>query len=151
MYDFGRLFDFARSFTVKMRTVSGKVYTFKQYKNGAIEVIQAGTTLLKPRRYYAANSKDALAVLLRTSKPGAASGKSAGGHGGKAGGRKGNPGILPSSEVTTDQAVTDVTTASGGTDITVEPMSPWWYAAGAAVGTGLLYVGYQAMSRRRKE
>ena len=144
MYDFGRLFDFARSFTVKMRTVSGKVYTFKQYKNGAIEVIQAGSTLLKPRRYYAANSKDALAVLLRTSKPGAAAGRSAGG-------RKGSPGILPSSEVTTDQAVTDVTTASGGTDITVQPMSPWWYAAGAAVGTGLLYVGYQAMSRKRKE
>ena len=143
MYDFGRLFDFARSFTVKMRTVGGKVYTFKQYKNGAIEVIQAGTTVLKPRRYYAANSKDALAILLRTSKPGGGAGRVAG--------RKGSPGITPSSEVTTDQAVNDVTTASGGTDITVQPMSPWWYAAGAAVGTGLLYVGYRALSRKRKE
>jgi hypothetical protein len=143
MYDFGRLFDFARSFTVKMRTVGGKVYTFKQYKNGAIEVIQAGSTVLKPRRYYAANSKDALAILLRTSKPGSSAGRVAG--------RKGSPGIIPSSEVTTDQAVTDVTTASGGTDITVQPMSPWWYAAGAAVGTGLLYVGYRALSRKRKE
>jgi hypothetical protein len=143
MYDFGRLFDFARSFTVKMRTVGGKVYTFKQYKNGAIEVIQAGTTVLKPRRYYAANSKDALAILLRTSKPGGGAGRVAG--------RKGSPGIIPSSEVTTDQAVNDVTTASGGTDITVQPMSPWWYAAGAAVGTGLLYVGYRALSRKRKE
>lgn len=146
MYDFGRLFDFARSFTVKMRTVNGKVYTFKQYKNGAIEVIQAGSTRLKPRPYYPAGSKDVPAVLLRTSKPGAVAGKSAGGHG-----RKGSPGIIPSSEVTTDQAVTDVTTASGGTDITVQPMSPWWYAAGAAVGTGLLYVGYRALSRKRKE
>lgn len=143
MYDFGRLFDFARSFTVKMRTVGGKAYTFKQYKNGAIEVIQAGSTVLKPRRYYAANSKDALAIQLRTSKPGSGAGRAAG--------RKGSPGIVPSYEVTTDQAATDAATASGGTDITVQPMSPWWYAAGAAVGTGLLYVGYRALSRKRKE
>lgn len=148
MYDFGRLFDFARSFTVKERTVSGKTYTFKQYKNGAIEVIQSGSTVLKPRRYYAANSKDPLAIMLRTSKPSVAVGR---------GGRvrrvatSQKSSMIPSTEVTTEQAVTDVATASGGTDITVQPMSPWWYVAGAVVGTGLLYVGYRALARKRKE
>lgn len=148
MYDLGRLFDFARSFTVKMRKVGGKTYTFKQYKNGAIEVIQAGSTLLKPRRYYSATSKDALAVLLRTAPAsGSVSGRVAAGTV-----RKSGPGIaLQTGTDAAAQMAADVAPVQGGTDVAVQPMNPWWYAAGAAAGTGLLYLGYRALGRKKKE
>lgn len=68
--ELGRVFDPLRSFTYEVKNIDGHVYNYKLYKNGAVDILarDGRRPTAFERHYYAATSKDTLAIRLRSNK-----------------------------------------------------------------------------------